>query len=58
MKPKRPAITFKSMVLQNVNQWRRKNNLPPAGHESSKEFKAHFNNVGLKVEQQSVRARV
>lgn len=53
MKNNKPhSITFKQMVLQNVNQWRRKNKLPLAGHESPQEFKANFNAIGNKLHPQ------
>lgn len=38
------------MVMDNVNHWRRKQKLPPAGHESPKEFVRNFNSVASKLE--------
>ena len=49
MKQNKKVITFRQMVMDNVNQWRRKQKLPPAGHESPKEFRQNFNSVGSKL---------
>jgi len=46
-------MTFQEMVMANVNQWRKKQKLPAAGHESPKEFKRNFNSVAYKLGVQS-----
>jgi hypothetical protein len=42
-------MTFKQMVIGNVNEWRRRKKLPPAGHESPGEFQRNFNSLGEKL---------
>ncbi len=47
-------MTEQERVLSNVNQWRKLHKLPPAGHESPKQFRQNFNSVapnlqGVKV---------
>lgn len=49
-KEQRKPMTQKEMVLANVNRWRREHKLPPAGHESPKEFRRNFNSVAQKLE--------
>jgi hypothetical protein len=46
---KTKPMTEQEMVLYNVNLWRKKNKLPPAGHESPKQFKANFNSIASKL---------
>ena len=51
MKQQKPkVITFRQMVMNNVNAWRKKQKLPPAGHESPQEFRKNFNSVAAKLE--------